>query len=69
MKFFAALLLLATLAQARPRFLVIPIEDVEFLHHRVARAAWPQGPGPADGPGFAIPDSIRLTEGQLASGR
>ena len=42
MKFIFATLFLAAVAQARPRYLLIPIEDVEFAHHRVARSAWPQ---------------------------
>merc|ERR1712076_152188 len=39
-------ILTAAVAQARPRFLIIPIEDVEFAHHRVARSAWPQEAAP-----------------------
>lgn len=35
--------LAVALAEARPRFLIIPMEDVEFVpHHRSARSAWPQ---------------------------
>lgn len=40
--FLLVLALGATLAAARPRFLIIPLDDVEFAHHRVSRAAWPQ---------------------------
>ena len=73
----AAILLFVVLAEARPRFLVIPLEDVHFLptQHRVARAAWPQelaGPGAlpsGPGPAFAIPDAIRAAEEQIAAGR
>ena len=52
MKFIFATLILAAVAQARPRFIVIPIEDVDFqfapeyVHHRVARSAWPQEAAP-----------------------
>ena len=55
MKFIFATLILAAVAQARPRFLVIPIEDVDYYeqqaaygypHHRVARSAWPQEAAP-----------------------
>ena len=73
MKTIASILLFATLAQAMPRFLVIPMDQVEFMpqqyHHRVARSAWPQAPT-APGPGaFIIPDNIRAAEEQIAAGR
>ena len=78
MKFLAAILLLATLAQARPRHLVIPFDDevvipsVSFApaqqyNYRVARSAFPQAPEGA--PAFAIPDAIRSAEEQNAAGR
>ena len=42
-------ILLATVANAMPRYLIVPIENVRFingpqnqLHHRVQRSAWPQ---------------------------
>jgi hypothetical protein len=43
-------ILLATVANAMPRYLIGPIENVRFvhgppqtqLHHRVQRSAWPQ---------------------------
>ena len=62
------------LTSAMPRYVLIPVEDVAFLqpqNHRVARAAWPQGPGPAPKgrPGFALPPEILAAEEQIASGR
>ena len=72
MKIVAAILFaLVAFAQARPRFLVIPLDDLQFLpiNHRVARAAWPQAPEGAGPPGFTIPDAIRAAEEQIASGR
>ena len=70
MKFLLSFLFLATLAQARPRFLVIPVDDYYGMGNmRMARAAWPQDSlGPAGG-GFVIPDNIRAAEEQIASGR
>jgi len=55
-------ILLATVANAMPRYLIVPMENVRFvhgppqtqLHNRVQRSAWPQ-----DEPAFAIPASIR----------
>merc|ERR1711973_109841 len=79
MKFLAAVLLLATLAQARPRYMMVPFDDeyetpqVRFIQHqpylnRQARSAFPQEPvAPAPG-GFKIPDGIRAAEGLIASG-
>ena len=61
---------------AMPRYVLIPVEDVAFLqpqNHRVARAAWPQGPGPIPkgrpGPAFALPAEILAAEEQIAAGR
>merc|ERR1711936_906380 len=81
MKFLAAILLLATLAQARPRYMMVPFDDeyetpqVTFVphavyHHRTARSAFPDGPPPpgAPAPAFAIPDTIRAAEGLIAAG-
>merc|ERR1711973_12119 len=79
MKFLAAILLLATLAQARPRYMMVPFDDeyetpqVRFIQHqpylhRQPRSAFPQEPAaPAPG-GFKIPDGIRAAEGLIASG-
>ena len=77
MKFLVAILLLVTLANARPRHLVIPFDDevvipsVSFApaqyNYRVARSAFPQAPEGA--PAFAIPDAIRSAEEQIAAGR
>merc|ERR1711936_107704 len=70
---------LATLAQARPRYMMVPFDDeyetpqVRFIQHqpylnRQARSAFPQEPA-APGPGgFKIPDGIRAAEGLIASG-
>merc|ERR1712029_900181 len=74
MKVLAAVLLLATLAQSRPRHMVIPFDDeyeqpqVRFvpISYRTARAAFPQAPEGA--PAFAIPDAIRSAEEQIAAG-
>ena len=68
------ILVLATLAQARPRYMLVPIDDVVYypVQHRMARAAWPGPDGPGGlpaGPAFAIPDNIRAAEEQIASGR
>merc|ERR1712066_226763 len=78
MKFLAAILLLATLAQARPRYMMVPFDDeyetpqVRFIQHtpslsRQGRSAFPDGPGVA-GPAFAIPDTNRAAEGLIAAG-
>merc|ERR1711971_1352870 len=76
MKVFAAILLLATLAQSRPRHILVPYDDeieqpqVRFIplpqqyNYRVARSAFPQEAPPA----FAIPDGIRAAEEQIAAG-
>jgi len=74
MKIFAAILLLATLAQSRPRHILVPyddeIEQVRFVPCylgtgcRVARSAFPQDAQPA----FAIPDGIRAAEELIAAG-
>merc|ERR1712051_724399 len=76
MKVFAAILLLATLAQSRPRHILVPYDDeieqpqVRFIpvapqyNYRVARSAFPQDAQPA----FAIPDGIRAAEEQIAAG-
>ena len=63
-KTFATLLTFFMVAQAMPRYLIVPISNVHFInpeeklppvHHRVVRSAWPQEPlGPPSG-GFAIP--------------
>merc|ERR1711936_823961 len=71
---------LATLAQARPRYMMVPFDDeyetpqVRFIRQptylsRQARSAFPDGPpGPLAGPAFAIPDNIRAAEGLIAAG-
>merc|ERR1712083_603546 len=73
-------LLLATLAQARPRYMMVPFDDecetpqVRFVPHqqylhRQARSAFPQEvAGAAPAPAFAIPDNIRAAEGLIAAG-
>merc|ERR1711956_14134 len=67
---------LATLAQSRPRHILVPYDDeieqpqVRFVplpqqyNYRAARSAFPQG----DQPAFAIPDGIRAAEEQIAAG-
>merc|ERR1711981_661772 len=70
MKVFLALSTLMVVAQAMPRYVLVPIEQIQFVkplnvHHRVARSAWPQ---PPDAPGFVIPDNIRANEDNLSSG-
>merc|ERR1712154_738369 len=71
MKVFLAISTLMVVAIAMPRYVLVPIEQIQFLrpmptHHRVARSAWPQ---PPDAPGaFVIPDAIRANEDNLSSG-
>merc|ERR1712018_556573 len=74
MKTLVAILLFATLAQAMPRFLIIPMENIQYVdspyHHRVARSAWPDDDGPALPPAaaFVTPENIRHAEEQMAAG-
>merc|ERR1719510_2038258 len=59
-------LFLATIANAMPRYLIVPIENVRFIgepeehmpvyQHRMRRSAWPQDDA---APTFAIPANIR----------
>merc|ERR1712077_113220 len=71
MKVFMGISTLMVVANAMPRYVLVPIEQIQFLrpmptHHRVARSAWPQ---PPDAPGaFVIPDAIRANEDNLSSG-
>ena len=49
MKVFLAISTLMVVANAMPRYVLVPIEQIQFLrpmptHHRVARSAWPQPP-------------------------
>jgi len=80
MKVLAAILLLATLAQSRPRHILVPYDDeieqpkIQFIplpqkyndsmNYREARSAFPQDAQPA----FAIPDGIRAAEELIAAG-
>ena len=57
-KTLATLLTFFIVTQAMPRYLIVPISNVQFIHgpapqshHRVVRSAWPQ----EGAPGFAIP--------------
>merc|ERR1711936_1262521 len=73
MKFLAAILLLATLAQARPRYMMVPFDDeyetpqVRFVphtvyHHRTARSAFPDGPPPPPGSVGPAPGSFAIPQ-------
>merc|ERR1712025_1177010 len=61
------ILVLVTVIQAMPRYVLIPIEDVAFMQpprSRSARAACPPPPGPS----FALPKEILAAEEQIALG-